>query len=250
MSLVILKTGSAREEIRVPGDFEDWIRAGLALPEDAVRVADVRAAGPLPDVAGLAGVVITGSRDNVTDRPAWMETAAEWVRRLVAAEVPVLGICFGHQLIAHALGGEVAVNPAGYEIGTVDVEKLPAAEGDPLLSGFLDPFPAHEVHHQTVLRLPAGAVVLARTAGDPVQAFRIGSAWGVQFHPEFSDEVMRAYVRTQAGAVREEGRDPEAILAAVRRSPAGDVLARFGRLAATRAAAGRAGAATSRAPAS
>jgi GMP synthase (glutamine-hydrolysing) len=91
------------------------------------------------------------------------------------------------------------------------------------------------VHRQTIRRLPDGAVPLARSAGDPVQAFRAGSAWGVQFHPEFTDDVMRAYVRDQAAAVREEGRDPEAILAEVRPSPAGEVLARFGRFAASRA---------------
>ena len=84
-------------------------------------------------------------------------------------------------------------------------------------------------------RLPDGAVRLARTAADPVQAFRAGSAWGVQFHPEFTDDTMRAYVRDQAAAVREEGRDPEAVLADVRPSPAGQVLARFAWLAAERA---------------
>jgi GMP synthase (glutamine-hydrolysing) len=235
MSLVILKTGSAREEIPVTGDFEDWIAAGLRLPAAAVRVVDVRAETPLPDPGAVTGVVITGSPGNVTDRPPWLEPACAWVRALLAADVPVLGICFGHQLIAHALGGEVDWNPAGYEIGTVDVEKLPAADGDPLLCDLPRPFPAHEAHHQTVRRLPGRATVLARSAGDPVQAFRAGSAWGVQFHPEFTEDTMRAYVRDRAGVVREQGRDPEALLAAVRPSPAGEVLARFARLAAERA---------------
>jgi GMP synthase (glutamine-hydrolysing) len=231
MSLAILKTGSVREEVAVVGDFEDWIRCGLGVPVDATRVVDVAAGDRLPEPTALSGVVISGSRGNVTDRPDWLEPAADWIRALHAADVPVLGICFGHQLIAHALGGEVGWNPAGYEIGTVDVEKLPAAAGDPLLGDLPSPFPAHEVHYQTVSRLPEGAVHLARSAGDPVQAFRCGSAWGVQFHPEFADDTMRAYLRDQSAVVREVGRDPEAILAAVRPSPAGQVLARFARLA-------------------
>jgi len=236
MSLIILKTGSVRDEVPVTGDFEEWIAAGMGVPAEAVRVVRPEA-GALPDPAGITGVVITGSRGNVTDRQPWLEPAAAWIRGLLAAEVPVLGICFGHQLIAHALGGQVDRNPAGYEIGTVDVEKLPASDGDPLLGPLPSPFPAHEVHHQAVRRLPDGAVTLARSAGDPVQAFRAGSAWGVQFHPEFTDETMRAYVREEAAALRGEGRDPEAILAAVRPSPAGSVLARFAQLATERAGA-------------
>jgi GMP synthase (glutamine-hydrolysing) len=227
MSLLILKAGSAREEIPVAGDFEDWIRAGLGVSPEAVRVAEVTSAAPLPAPAEIAAAVITGSRGNVTDRAPWLEPAAEWIRALQAAEVPVLGICFGHQLIAHALGGEVDWNPAGYEIGTVDVEKLAAAEGDPLLGDLPRTFPAHQAHRQSVWRLPEGAVRLACSAGDPVQAFRAGSAWGVQFHPEFTEEIARAYVRVEAPVARAEGRDPEAILAAVRPSPAGQVLARF-----------------------
>ncbi|HMB67960.1 MAG TPA: glutamine amidotransferase [bacterium] len=234
MSFIILKTGSVREEVPVTGDFDEWIVTGMGVPAESVRVVDP-AAGSLPAPAGATGVVITGSPRNVTDRPAWLEPAAAWIRGLGAAEVPVLGICFGHQLIAHALGGEVDRNPAGYEIGTVHVEKLPAADGDPLLGALPNPFPAHEVHHQTIRRLPEGAVPLARSAGDPVQAFRAGLAWGVQFHPEFTDDVMRAYVRDQAAVLREAGRDPEALLADVRPSPAGGVLARFARLAAERA---------------
>ena len=227
---LILKTGDVFPDLaKSEGDFADWIGAGLGLPAGQLRLLDPRTGAPLPPVSEVAGVVITGSPDMVTDAPSWHEPACEWLRSLVRDAVPVLGICYGHQLLAHAFGGEVGWNPLGREVGTVEVRKTQAADGDELLAPLPAAFPAHTSHRQSVIRLPGEAVPLAESDRDPVQAFRIGErAWGVQFHPEFREAVMHAYVRRNRDGIVADELDPEEIHANVRPSDAGRVLERFG----------------------
>ena len=234
--LVILKTGGTLPELAAArGDFEDWTAAGLGAAPGEVRVIDAQGGDPLPDYADLAGVVITGSHDMVTDRHPWSERLAAWLPGLIERGIPTLGICYGHQLLAHALGGAVADNPAGREFGTIPLDLAPAAASDPLL-GVLAARPAPEVqvcHTQSVVRLPDGARRLASSGRDRNEAFRVGdAAWGVQFHPEFDAEVVRAYIREYAARLAAEGQDPAALAAGVHNTPVGDaVLARFMRIA-------------------
>ena len=98
-------------------------------------------------------------------------------------------------------------------------------------------FPVQATHLQSVLALPAGAVRLATSALDDVHAFRWGdSAWGVQFHPEFSTTHMHGYLRARREALAREGRDARALAASVKATPqARQVLRRFVRVARKRA---------------
>jgi GMP synthase (glutamine-hydrolysing) len=139
-----------------------------------------------------------------------MLRAEELVRAIASARVPCLGICFGHQLIAQALGGEVRRNPRGREIGTIRVERL---ADDALFGGLPRSFDVNATHVDAVLAPPPGAEVLANTSLDDCAAFRIGDRLrAVQFHPEFDADVMRSYLRARAHLIREEGGDPEALL--------------------------------------
>lgn len=195
-TLYIIKTGNTLTYIRERhGDFEDWIAQGLNIPGVKLQHWDPRVQGDWPSLEEIAGVVVTGSPAMVTDRAEWSERTAAWLKTLVEREVPVLGICYGHQLLAHALGGQVGPHPAGIEIGTVEVQSLPAAENDPLFAPLPRTFRAQVVHEQTVVQLPAEAVALAHNGHEPHHAFRVGPcAWGIQFHPEFSAEIMRDYL--------------------------------------------------------
>jgi len=230
--MLIVKTGTARTALKdTDSDFEHWIAHGLGRP---VRVCSVDEGDELPSPRATGGVVVTGSSAMVSHREAWAERTAGWLRTVVEAGVSVLGICFGHQLLAHALGGRVGPNPRGREIGTVGVALAAGAADDPLLGGLPDRIEVHATHMECVLELPPGAELLASSALDPHNAFRLPgrAAWGVQFHPEFSAAVIRGYIEARRDDLQAEGLDPDGLLAAVRETPwGGDILARFAQLA-------------------
>jgi GMP synthase (glutamine-hydrolysing) len=144
----------------------------------------------------------------------------------VEAGVPVLGVCFGHQLLAQALGGEVQRNPRGREIGSVRFE---LTDDDAVLSQGDAAYDVNMTHVDAVVRLPPGAKLLGRTELDPYAALRFAKrAWGVQFHPEMDADVMHAYVSARAALLQAEGLDSARILAEVRETPASRaVLGRF-----------------------
>ena len=173
------------------------------------------------------------------------EASADWLAEAVRTDaLPVLGICYGHQLIAHGLGGEVGPNPRGREMGTVEVRMAAtardaatpaAAQANPLEPLFEEiAYPVHMSHVESVLEPPADAQVLARTEAEPHAAIRFGPRqWGVQFHPEFDREIMQLYVEARRDVLAAEGLDPEALIATARETPASArVLERFGALVA------------------
>jgi GMP synthase (glutamine-hydrolysing) len=229
--LIILKVGDTLPQLHSQyGDFEHWIATGLADSRLEVLVIDPRKGDTLPAPEQVAGAIVTGSHAMVTEKLDWSEESAAWLAELVGSEVPLLGICYGHQLLAHAMGGEAGYNPSGMEIGTREIRLL--AVDDALLGGFPQTFFAQTVHQQSALRLPPGAVLLAASDFDACHAFRIGTcAWGVQFHPEFGADAMRVYVRHLAPLIAKQGGDAGLVEDAVHDTPvAGSVLARFAQI--------------------
>jgi GMP synthase (glutamine-hydrolysing) len=231
--VLVVKTGSTLPGIRARrGDFESWIARGMGLAPDEVSVLDVTEGAKLPDPVAPAGVVVTGSSAMVSAREPWSERTGAWLADAVRAGTPVLGICYGHQLLAHGLGGRVGRNPRGREIGTVRLRLAPEARRDALLGGLPEATHAHATHVESVLELPPGATRLAASDADPNQAFAAGPrAWGVQFHPEFDADVMRGYLESRRDVLRDEGLDADRLLALVRETPeAGSLLRRFAAL--------------------
>jgi len=228
MTVLILQTGSAPEQLRSRlGDFPQWFQRGLGLADADVTIIDVQAGQQLPRPEHISAAVVTGSAAMVTQRHDWSERTAQWLVDAVRRNVPLLGVCYGHQLLAHALGGRVADNPRGREIGTVRIDCLAPAAADPLLAVAVGEFAAQATHVQTVVEPPANATVLARSSHDDFQAVRYAKrAWGVQFHPEFSVAAMRGYLRLRADTLRNEGLDAGPIGAAGRPSPRARTLLR------------------------
>jgi GMP synthase (glutamine-hydrolysing) len=229
-TLVVLRTGDTVASIAAArGEFFGWIDRGLgdAWPGER-REIDARL--PLPPGLDRAGaLVLTGSPSSVTERAGWMLQLEAFLRQVVAQQTPVLGICFGHQILAQALGGEVIRNPRGREIGTIEVELL---ADDPVLDGLGPRFVANATHVDTVGRLPPGATRLARSSLDEAAAFRLGSALGVQFHPEIDGDVMGRYLDVRREAVEAEGLPWKALRSAAQDTTSGPhILQRFARLA-------------------
>ena len=233
LPFLILQTGTPVAMMRRRGGFPHWIRVAAGLRPDEAEVVDVESGAMPASPRPYAGVIVTGSGAMVSDRLPWSEATAAWLRDAIEGGTPAFGICYGHQLIAHALGGEVGDNPAGREMGTVEARATEAASTDPLFADLPASFLIQSTHLQTVLSLPAGAAVLATTAQDRHAALRFrDAAWGVQFHPEFSARHMHGYLRARSDALAAEGADPAVRLRAVRATPiARGILRQFVRRA-------------------
>lgn len=149
---------------------------------------------PVPPLADCGeGIVVLGGRGNAIDDATspFLPALRELLRAAVDAQVPVLGICLGHQILAHTFGGELTLASAEQDQeGAFAVQLTAAGREDPVLGGLDDEFWTAQSHHDAVTRLPEQAQLLATSAQCPIQAFHLGSAVGVQFHPEASPELM------------------------------------------------------------
>lgn len=181
---------------------------------------------PIPPVAELGdGLIVLGGTMNAHDpEHPWIADLRDLLVQAVAAEIPTLAICLGHQILAEAFGGQVSVgHPAGGEHGSAEVCWTPAALEDPLLGQLAREGSSWvaESHHDAVTILPPDAVELGHTSAYPNQAFRVGSALGVQFHPEASPELMGRWAEL-------DGADPHEMRRAMQARDAD--ISRTGRL--------------------
>ncbi|WP_247003474.1 type 1 glutamine amidotransferase [Halosolutus gelatinilyticus] len=145
--------------------------------------------GEVPDGFDFDGAVVTGSRSSVYWDEEWIETTKEWVRGAIDRELPILGICWGHQLLADVLGGTVEAMGV-YEVGYSEIEH----GGDSrLFDGISREFTVFTSHYDAVTELPPGAESLAENEYSN-HGFRRGRVFGVQFHPEYDIKTARELV--------------------------------------------------------
>ncbi len=165
----------------------------------------------------------------VSDAEPWSEALKPWLKAALESDIPMLGVCYGHQLMAAAFGGVSDYHPGGRESGTHAVELTQAGRQDPLFGQLPERFVAHLSHAQTVVQAPEGATILACNGHDAHQALCYGPRqWSVQFHPEFTPAVMRAYIARQRAALRDQHESPDALAADVAPAPeAASLLQRF-----------------------
>lgn len=173
------------------GEQPRWFIDALALQPDDYVIVRPHLGEELPAFDRVSGAILSGSWAMVTDHADWSERTAAWIRAAQEAELPLLGVCYGHQLMAYALGGKVGDNPHGWERGLKSLTR--DTHGDPWLAQLPDTFQAWLSHRQSVLVPPPHAQVLARSALDGCQILRYSpQALSVQFHPEFSRAIMTA----------------------------------------------------------
>ena len=184
------------------------LAAGVELDERRLREGD-----PLPELGDLDGIVSFGGEQNALD-PGLAEQA-ELLAEATRAGIPVLGVCLGAQLLAHALGGDVWLLERRM-VRWTPLEPLPAAEGDPLL-GALPPGAAGLHWNEDGFSLPPGATELLSSPAGTVEAFRAGErSWGVQFHPELDDAALEGWYGDWYPALAAAGVSEEAARAADR----------------------------------
>jgi len=226
---LIVKLGSAPEQLRARrGDFEHYFARGLGIDFDDCLVVNPEAGDRLPEARRYRGVILTGSDVMLTDNPDWSLRTQTWLGGILATgDKPVLGVCFGHQLLAQTLGGKAGWSRNGEELGTITVELTEDGRRDPLYGGLPAQLTVQASHSQAVLQLPDGGRLLARNAHEPVQAFAWGSnAWGLQFHPEFDADISRFYIEDDREKLLVQKRNPDELLHAARDAEHGAMLLR------------------------
>jgi len=176
---------------------------------DICTPADADARLPQP-LDAYQGVVITGSALKIYQREPESLRQIELVREIFAHGAPMFGSCWGLQLAAVAAGGEVALNPAGREVGFArKIALTEAGRSHPMHAARNPVFDAPAVHSDIITRLPSNATVTAANAMSKVQAAEIhsgrGRFWGVQYHPEFSLQDVAAVIRRYGQVLVDEG---------------------------------------------
>lgn len=202
MKLTIIQTGEVQEALRprfgaYPPMFARMFdEAGEPFEYETVPVY---AGAVFPDPAGLEGIIVTGSSAGVYDNHlAWMEPLRTFIRGAYAARTPMLGICFGHQIMADALGGDVRKSEKGWGLGrhTYDVRHRPSflAAAPPALSVACS-------HQDQVIAPPVEAEVFLGSAFTPNAGlvYRNGAAISLQPHPEFLDDYTLALAELRRG---------------------------------------------------
>jgi GMP synthase-like glutamine amidotransferase len=205
MKIGLLECDHVVERFRhIAGDYRDMFAALFSshAPQITLRFFDV-CNGELPQsLDDCDAYLATGSRFSAYDDVEWIHSLKDFLRRIREAEKPFVGVCFGHQLMAEALGGKVARAETGWGVGVHGVEVIkPELWMRHEQSGCALQY----MHQDQVERLPENSVVIGRSDHCPVAMFRVGdSMLGIQAHPEFPKAYSKALLLDRVERIGEE----------------------------------------------
>lgn len=208
-NVLLLKAGDANNAVRSHiGDYDRWFVQTIGHSGYRFDVAHAHLNQKLPDEPHhYDAIIMTGSPLSVTEPAPWMKRAADFMRNAAAKKTPVLGVCFGHQLLSWSFGAKVVKNPLGREIGSVQVALTKRGQKDPLYKGIPGEFWIQETHEDMVVDAPKDLELLATNANTAMQSFAAGDyIRGVQFHPECAPETMVGLINARHAKLEEEAR--------------------------------------------
>lgn len=204
MNIGLLQCDYVAERFRhIAGDYPAMFRAlFVAVPNFNLVPYDVCQGEWPASLDDCDAYLCTGSRWSVYEDVAWIHDLKTFVRRSYETRKPFIGICFGHQMMAEALGGKVEKSSYGWGIGIQPLEIIkPEAWMQPPQATLK----LHYMHQDQVTRLPENSVVLGRSEHCPVAAFRLGDTMlGVQAHPEFTNEYSAALLAARSERIGAE----------------------------------------------
>jgi GMP synthase-like glutamine amidotransferase len=194
MNIGILQCGHVRDELvaqhgRYPEMFSSLLTQ--ADPTLTFTLYDAKHDHLPSHVNACDAYLITGSRHSVNEGLPWISKLEDFILDLHAAQKKIIGICFGHQLIAKTLGGKVIKSPGGWGVG---MSKNKITQQKSWMNPPLDKFNLLMSHQEQVVELPPGAEVLASNEACPFYMIQIGNNLTVQGHPEFSKDYSRALI--------------------------------------------------------
>lgn len=192
MQIGILQTGPVAEPLATRfGQYGDMFRRRLEDKGFTFRVYDVTRGEFPADPRACDGWLITGSRHGVYEDHPWIAPLEAFIREIVAARRPLVGVCFGHQIIARALGGRVEKAPGGWIVGRQEYRRP---------DGSTVPF--HAWHQDQVLEPPPGAEVILTHPACPYAGLAIGeTVRTIQAHPEFEADYLRGLLEHRAPGI-------------------------------------------------
>lgn len=203
MKIGILQTGT------VPGDLSERYVSYATMFERLLQKADPGFSVSLWDVNkqheipaspfDAEGWIITGSRHGVYEDHPWIEPLKTFLRDAHAARAPLVGVCFGHQILADALGGKVEKSDRGWGCG---VHEYRVVETRPWMEGAKQTLSIIAMHQDQVITPPPGSTVLAQSEFCPYGLLAYGeTAMSIQPHPEFDADFERRLLATRRGSV-------------------------------------------------
>lgn len=206
MKVTIIEAGKVPEPLQNQfSPYRDMFAAMFASTGEAFEhdVVDLQAGETLPDPATLEAIAITGSSAGVYEDHPWINPLREFIRKAYAAGTPMLGICFGHQIMADALGGDVRKSEKGWGLGRHEYRVTARPD---FMADAPEALRVVCSHQDQVIVPPAEAEVILASEFTPNAGlfYRSGKALSFQPHPEFGDTYGRALAELRRGRAADE----------------------------------------------